>query len=171
MTMLTIRHEAVSDAPAIRLVLEQAFARHQEADLVEALRRRGTVTLSLVAVEDGEIVGQSLFSPVTIASAHRRVEALGLGPMAVLPAVQRRGLGTQLVHAGLEACRDIDQAIVVVLGHPAFYRRFGFTPAVRYGIRSEFDVPEEVFMLLELREGAASGGGGVALYQPEFGMV
>lgn len=169
--MLTIRHEEGGDAPAIRYVLEQAFERGQEADLVEALRQRGAVTLSLVAVEDNKIVGQILFSPVAIASAHRRLDVLGLGPMAVLPALQRQGIGSRLMHAGLEACREIGQAIVVVLGHPEFYRRFGFTPARRYGIRSEFDVPEEVFMILELREGAASGGSGVALYQPEFGTV
>jgi putative acetyltransferase len=169
--MLTIRHETVGDAPAIRLVLEQAFARPQEADLVEALRQRGAVTLSLVAVEGGKIVGQVLFSGVTVASAHRRIEALGLGPMAVLPAFQRRGIGSQLMCAGLEACRDIGQAIVVVLGHPEFYRRFGFTPAMRYGIRSEFDVPEEVFMLLELYKGAVPRCGGVALYPPEFSTV
>jgi putative acetyltransferase len=171
MTMLTIRHEKVDDAPAIRLVLERAFARGQEADLVEALRRRGAVTLSLVAVEDGKIVGQILFSPVTIASAHRSLEALGLGPIAVLPTFQRQGIGSQLVRAGLDACRQAGHTLVVVLGHPEFYRRFAFTPAMRYGIRSEFDVPEEIFMILELREGAVSGGGGIARYQPEFGIV
>jgi putative acetyltransferase len=164
-------HEKIGAAPAIRHVLEQAFGRGQEADLIEALQRRGVGLLSCVAVEDSNIVGQILFSPVAIASTHRRLEALGLGPMAVLPAYQRQGIGSQLVHDGLKTCRDTGHAIVVVLGHPAFYRRFGFTPAIGYGIRSEFDVTQEVFMLLELRGGAASGGGGVALYQPEFGTV
>jgi putative acetyltransferase len=120
---------------------------------------------------DSHIVGQILFSPVIIASAHRRLEALGLGPMAVLPPYYRQGIGSHLVHHGLEACRAIGDVIVVVLGHPAFYRRFAFTPAIRHRVRSEYDVPEEVFMLLELRDAAASGGGGVALYQPEFGTV
>jgi putative acetyltransferase len=169
--MLTIRHEARGDAPAIRHVLEQAFGRGEEADLVDALRRRGVAMLSLVAVQDSQIVGQLLFSPVTIASAHRRLEALGLGPMAVLPPYQRQGIGSHLVHDGLETCRAVGHMIVVVLGHPSFYRRFAFTPAIRHGVRSEYDVPEDVFMLLELRDGAVSGGGGVARYQPEFGTV
>jgi putative acetyltransferase len=169
--MIAIRHEKIGDAPAIRHVLEQAFGRGQEADLVEALRQREVVMVSRVAVEDRKIVGQILFSPVAITSTQRSLAALGLGPMAVLPACQRQGIGSQLVRDGLETCRATGHTIVVVLGHPAFYRRFGFTPAIGYGIHSEFDVPEEVFMLLELREGAASGDGGVALYQPEFGMV
>jgi putative acetyltransferase len=166
--MVAIRDESREDAGAIRFVLEQAFGESNEADLVEMLRRRGAITLSLVAVQENEVVGHILFSPVTIESGGSSLNAIGLGPMAVLPPYQRKGIGSQLVRIGLEQCGHAGHEIVVVVGHPEYYPRFGFAPAKQRGIRCEFDVPDDVFMVLELREGAVGGRGGIVKYQPEF---
>lgn len=166
-----IRPEAAEDAAAVRLVNEQAFARPHEADLVAALRANATPIISLVAELDGVVVGHILFSPVSVTAENGSFGALGLGPMAVLPAYQGQGIGSALARAGLAACRDIGQDIVVVLGHPGFYPRFGFAPARARGLYSEYDVPDDVFMVVELREGALAGRGGLVRYRPEFSAV
>jgi len=169
--MISVLHEKPEDANAIRFVLEQAFGQSNEADLVDALRRRGALTFSLVALRENEVVGHILFSAVTIKSARVSFNAIGLGPMAVLPPYQRKGIGSQLVRIGLEQCRQAGHEIVVVLGYPDFYPRFGFAPAKPRGIHCEFDVPDDVFMVMELREGALAGRGGLVRYQPEFRSV
>jgi putative acetyltransferase len=169
--MISIRHERPGDAHAIRFVLEEAFGQSNEANLVEALRHRGALTLSLVALRENEVVGYILFSPVTIESGGSSFNAIGLGPMAVLPPYQGKGIGSQLVRIGLEQCRQAGHEIVVVLGHPDFYGRFGFVPTRYRGIRCEFDVPDDVFMVMELRQGALAGRGGLVRYQPEFKSV
>jgi putative acetyltransferase len=168
---MTIRREKPEDLAAVRLVNEAAFGRVSEADLVDQLRRNGKASISLVAEQDGQVVGHILFSPVTIESESGRYSAIGLAPMAVLPQFQKRGIGSLLVREGLEQCRALGAECVIVLGHPEFYPRFGFVPASRYGIRSEYDVRDEVFMLVELRVGAMKGRSGTAKYQPEFGQV
>ncbi len=169
--MVAILHERPEDADAIRFVLEQAFGQSNEADLVDALRHRGALMLSLVAIRENEVVGHILFSPVTVESAGSSFKAIGLGPMAVLPPYQRKGIGSRLVRYGLEQCRQAGHEIVVVLGHPDFYSRFGFVPTKHRGIHCEFDVPDDVFMIMELRQGALAGRGGVVKYQPEFKSV
>jgi putative acetyltransferase len=140
---VVVRPERPGDAPAIRHVNEQAFGRAAEADLVDALRRHGTATLSLVAVRDARIVGHILFSPVRIESEARSTAGLGLGPMAVLPACQREGIGSRLVRTALEECRRAGHGWVVVLGHPEYYPRFGFVPASRHGLAWEHPAPDE----------------------------
>jgi putative acetyltransferase len=91
--------------------------------------------------------------------------------MVVLPAYQRQGIGSKLVEAGLAACRHTPYGVVVVLGHPHYYPRFGFVPAKPLGIVWEHDVPEEVFMVQELRDGALTQTKGVVKYRPEFDVV
>lgn len=167
-TKASIRKETPEDITVIRQVNEQAFGRAGEADIVDALRRRGVVTLSLVAEQDGQIVGHILFSPVTVQSGKSSFKAVALGPMAVLPSHQRLGIGSQLVRAGLEECKKMGQFIVIVLGHPGFYPRFGFKPSRPFGIRLEKKVPDEAFMLVELTEGALHGRGGIVIYPDEF---
>jgi len=166
--MLTIRPETPEDVDSIRYVNEQAFGQREEADLVEKLRNRGVVTLSLVAVLADQSVGHILFSPVTIESECSSFEAITLAPMAVLPEYHRKGIGSQLARAGLEGCQRLGHEVVVVVGHPAYYPRFGFAPAKPQGIDCEFEVPEEAFMILELRRGALAGKGGTVKFQPEF---
>jgi putative acetyltransferase len=166
-----IRPEETEDQALIRHVNTLAFGRANEADLVDALWCHEALTISLVAVKDGHIVGHIAFSPVTITSETSTIDALGLGPMAVLPEFQRQGIGSQLVEAGLEACRKTDYGIVVVLGHPEYYPRFGFTPSKPHGIVWERDVPEEVFMVKELKEGMLAQTQGVVKYHPEFDHV
>jgi len=166
--MVAILQEKPEDVRAIRFVLEKAFGQSNEADLVDALRRRGALTLSLVALRDNDVVGNIVFSPVTIESAGTSFNAIGLGPMAVLPRYQGKGIGSQLVRIGLEQCRQAGHEIVVVLGYPDFYGRFGFVPTKYRGIHCEFDVPDDVFMVMELRQDALAGRSGLVKYQPEF---
>ncbi len=168
---ITVRREKSGDAMAMRRVLEQAFGRRNEADLVDALRGAEIPLVSLVAVCDEQVVGHILFSPVTVESDDTRFHAVALGPMAVLPTHQNQGIGSELVRRGLEECRLAGHEVVFVLGHPNFYPRFGFVPAKQYGIRCEYNVPDDVFMALELRESALTGRTGTVKYQPEFGSV
>jgi putative acetyltransferase len=151
-----VRSERPGDVEAIRCANEAAFGGPLEARIVAALRRAGAVTASLVALVEGAVVGHILFSPVTIRGEGTEGEAVGLGPMAVLPAFQRRGVGSALVRAGLAHLRAAGHRAVVVLGHPAYYPRFGFRRASELGLRWEHEAPDEAFMVLELRAEARS---------------
>ena len=166
--MLIIRPETSEDATAIRHLNEEAFGSTVEADLVEKLRSRQAFTLSLVATYMDKVVGHILFSPVTIESESLSFTALGLGPMAVLPSYQKKGIGSQLIRAGIKRCRQAGHEVVVVLGHPDYYPRFGFVQASTYSIKCEYSVPTEAFMVLELRKGALAERSGIVKYQPEF---
>ena len=166
--MLTIRKETPGDTLAVRYINKQAFGRDVEPDLIDKLRTRRASVLSLVAVQENRVVGHILFTPVTIESESSSATAVALGPMSVLPEYQRQGIGSQLVRTGLEELKTDKHEIVVVLGHPEYYPRFGFSPAGKYGINCEFEVPDEVFMALELRPGALAKTSGTVKYQPEF---
>jgi putative acetyltransferase len=168
MPMIEFRLERPGDEPAIRRVNEQAFGQPGEANLVDALRAHNVVVLSMVAVAGNDIVGHVLFTEVTISRGDSCFQALGLAPMAVLPAYQRRGIGSQLLRSAIDECRRLDHEIVVVVGYPDFYSRFGFVPAKPRGLECEFDVPMEAFMDLELRDNALAGRGGRVEYQAEF---
>lgn len=170
--IVKIRQEIPQDVAAIDRVNELAFDRRGEAELVKALRKGQKITLSLVAVQDAQIVGHILFSPMRIiAGDGTGAPAVGLGPVAVLPARQRQGVGSMLVEAGLAECKAAGHEIALVLGHPSYYPRFGFRPAVDYGIKCAYDVPDDAFMALELEPGALSNVSGVAHYEPEFDGV
>jgi len=166
--MSSIRKETPEDIAAIRHVNEQAFGGTVEADIVERLRARGVLTLSLVSIQDNEIIGHIAFSPVKVESEDSSFEAIALAPMAILPAYQYRGIGSQLVHAGLEECRRLGYKAVVVLGHPDYYPRFGFVAASTFNLKCEYPVPDEASMALELRKGALTNISGTVKYQPEF---
>ena len=169
--MLIIRAETEADHPAVHEVNERAFGRAGEAELVNALRRNAQPQISLVAELDGRVVGHIFFSPVSIESEASRFTALGLAPMAVLPEFQNQSIGSQLVRRGLEACRSMGHDVVVVLGHPGYYPRFGFVTAKQKGLSCEYTVPDEAFMVAELKEGALADRRGVVKYRPEFSSV
>jgi putative acetyltransferase len=163
----SIRPEGPADIAAIRRVLEAAFPTAAEARLVERLRDGGHLLISLVAEEDGAVVGHIAFSPVQVDGAAPAGGGVGLAPVAVLPGHQRQGLGGRLIREGLAACERAGYEFVVVLGEPAYYRRFGFDRAARRGLGNEYDAVEE-FMVLELKGGAIPTSGGMVRYGPEF---
>ena len=164
---MNIRKEGPQDVDAVRLVNERAFGQPDEARIVDALRGLADA-ISLVAVIDHQVVGHILFTPVSIDDADSRLSAAGLAPMAVLPEFQRRGIGSALVNAGLDACRAAGCDLVVVLGHPDFYPRFGFVVAAAHGLRCEYPAPPEAFMVIELRSGSLAQARGLVRYRPEF---
>ena len=169
---MLIRPEEFNDIPAIRHVNQQAFGRPQEADLVEALRAKGRVVLSLVALRESELIGHILFFSLEIQSSQHSHAAVGLGPMAVLPKHQKRGIGAALIREGLSLLQQ--QQVhpgVIVLGHADYYPRFGFGLASTFGITTSYDVPDDVFMAHELYSGAFADKGGTVIYSDEFDAV
>lgn len=166
--MITIRAETAGDVPAVRRVNVSAFGRPEEADLVDALRAAARPHISLVALVQGQVVGHIFFSPVTLEAEAVAPAIFGLAPVAVSPERQNQGIGSQLVREGLRECRRMGCDAVVVLGHPEYYPRFGFIPAGRKGLRCEYPVPDDVFMVAELRPDALQGHG-LVKYRPEFG--
>jgi putative acetyltransferase len=169
---LIIRAEKPDDYPAIEAINLQAFGRPVEANLVHALRLSlPRADYSRVAVLDGKPVGHILFSPIFIDTDQGAVSALALAPMAVLPEVQGRGIGSMLVREGLATLRQLGERVVVVLGHSDFYPRFGFQTASRYGIQAPFEVPDPAFMVIELQPDALQGVQGTVRYPPAFEEV
>ncbi len=168
---MNIRKEIDSDIEKIWKVNTEAFETEAEAHLVNALRSSGIPYISLVAEEDEEIVGHILFTPVELIGDNSGIKLMGLAPMAVLPGLQKKGIGSQLVKAGLEHCLTQGYDAVVVLGHPEYYPRFGFLPSVKYGINSEYEVPDEAFMIIELKMGVLNGKEGTIKYNVAFGSV
>jgi putative acetyltransferase len=164
---VSIRPEQPADAVAIRRVLEAAFPTAAEARLVELLRAGDHLLIGLVAEAVGEVVGFIAFSPVEIEGAAIEGIGVGLAPVAVHPKVQGQGIGSRLVREGLAACERAGYGFVVVLGHPAYYPRFGFTRAHLRGLGNEYGA-DEAFMVLELPSGSIPANGGVIQYGPEF---
>jgi putative acetyltransferase len=167
-TPLIVRDDTPDDYAAIGHVNEAAFGTAEEADLVEALREDGAVLLSAVAVLDDEIVGHVLFSRMSIETATGGLQAVALAPMAVVPAWQRQGIGSRLIRYGLERLRDTGERIVLVVGHPTYYPRFGFSG--ERGRALEHPFPPDVFMALELAPGALDGVKGRVQYARAFGL-
>jgi len=165
---LEIRDENPGDIAAIGALNRLAFGQEQEGNIVDALRRNGAARLSLVATVDGQVVGHILYSPVTIAG---NLEGAALGPMAVLPGHQGKGIGSRLVRAGNARLQNEGCPYIIVLGHAEYYPRFGFEPAGRFGVTCEWEVPDDVFMLLVLDEARMRGVSGEARYRPEFSTV
>ena len=164
--MVTIRPEQPDDVPAVRRVHEAAFPTAEEANLVDRLRANGKAFVSLVAHDETGIIGHILFSPVTF-DPPASVVALGLAPMAVLPGHEKHGVGRRLVQNGLAECHARGACMVVVLGDPPYYGRFGFERASRHGLRNEFGVEEE-FMVFMLDARAHPEPGTLVKYSPEF---
>ena len=168
--MLIIRLENVGDARCVRELNSLAFPTDAEANLVDALREEARPVISLVAVDDETLVGHIMFTPVELEGSPL-LKIMGLAPMAVVPDQQGRGIGAQLVASGLEHCEAMDVEAVVVLGHPAYYPRFGFVAASTRGIDSEYGVPDAAFMVLELKLGSLAGIEGTVHYHEAFGRT
>jgi len=168
--MITIRPERPEDQAAVFAVNQSAFPTPAEARLVDTLRPVARPIVSLVATLDDEVVGHILFAPVTVRGDAGTWAAMGLAPMAVHPNHQNRGIGSQLVRAGLEACRRLGQEVVFVLGHLGYYPRFGFEPAPPKGLTYKGQVDPH-FMVIELRPGALGGMAGAVEFHPEFDRV
>lgn len=162
--------EEEKDWAAVYAVNAAAFETPAEANLVDALRQQAPTIISLVAENDEMVVGHIMFSPVSL-TGHPDVRIMGLGPMAVTPKLQRKGIGSALVPAGVERCKQLGFGAVVVLGHPKYYPRFGFVPSSRFGIGCEYEVPEEVFMVMELQPGYLRGMSGIIKYHAAFGKL
>jgi len=171
--MMSFADEREDDIPAICEVVTAVFGRTSEAKLIEAIRNSSNFIpeLSIVAVEEGNVLGHILFSSIVIEAQGQTVPALALAPLAVIPLRQHQGIGSQLVQTGLSKCRDLGHSVVVVLGNPHYYRRFGFQTANKFGIRAPFLVPDEAFMVLELKLSALIDISGIVRYPPYFDEV
>jgi putative acetyltransferase len=130
------------------------------------LRANGNALISLVAEVDGSVAGHIMFSPLYVDSPQGTVTSIGLGPVAVLPDLQGRGIGSALIEAGLGACRALGYDCVFVLGHRSYYPRFGFRPARQHGVI--YEDGRDSFMVVELIPGALDGLSGIARYGSEF---
>jgi putative acetyltransferase len=165
--LIDVRPEAPGDAGAVHRVHAAAFPTDEEARLVARLRAAGRVRVALVAEVGGAVVGHILFTPVTVEGDASATDGAGLAPVAVLPQFQRRGVGSQLVRDGLDACRRAGHSFAVVLGHSDYYPRFGFVRAAPLGLGNEYGAGD-AFMAMELRPGGLPRKGGLVKYAPEF---
>lgn len=147
-SQFVIRRETDADIDAIRDVTISAFATleissHTEQFIVEALRSANALSVSLVAEMDGRVVGHIAFSPVTISDGSQNW--YGLGPVSVLPQHQKQGIGKALIEAGLALLKGMGARGCVLVGHPGYYRKFGFSNTPALGLEG---VPPEVFFAL-----------------------
>lgn len=170
LVMSQIRPEWPEDMAQIRAVNELAFGQPDEANLVDQLRADGDVLTSLVAVgRDGGIEGHILFSPLDLQfDDGTLLQAAALAPVAVHPERQRQGIGKELVQAGIAACKAQGLGAIIVLGHPEYYPRFGFSAALARDLRSPF--PGDAFMAMELIPDMLRGRRGAVRYAKAFGL-
>lgn len=167
---VTVRAAVSADLEAIRAVHRAAFPTDDESRLAALIVERRNDRISLLATLDERPVGHVLFSPATVewdGGEPTSLSALGLGPMAVVPEFQRQGIGSELIRRGLADCRIADCELVVVFGSAEFYGRFGFVPARRFGLRSEYGGGDH-FQVQWLSKPPSSSGGGLVRYCREF---
>lgn len=170
---IEIKQEQACDYPMVYDVNLKAFDRKDEARLTDRLRLSEAFIpeLSLVALTDNKIIGHILFTKIRIEAVDLISESLALAPMAVIPEMQSMGVGSRLIEFGLNRARDLGYKSVIVLGHPEYYSRFGFIPTTKWQIKAPFNVPENVFMALELIDGGLSEIRGTVKYAKEFGEI
>ncbi len=173
MESVIVRPETREDYPAVREVVNLAFANDDEgeADLIDALRAEESFNpeLSLVAVREGGVVGHIIFSAAYIETEGGTIPAAALGPLAVHPDLQQQGIGSQLVEEGFAACRRQGHTIAVVIGHSSYYPRFGFQRGRPLGIEMVLGRREESRMVMALEPGALDGVKGTVYFSPVFG--
>ncbi|MFT5288215.1 MAG: putative acetyltransferase [Planctomycetota bacterium] len=162
-----VRDECVGDHAGVRSLVNAAFGTPEEAPLIEELRQSPGV-ISLIAEQSNTILGHILFSPMWVEGEGSARSAVALAPLAVRPTAQGQGHGTKLVQAGLERCKRAGFDLCVVIGSPAYYRRFGFEPATPHGLRNPFGVEDEHFMVHALTPGALQACAGNLIYDQAF---
>ncbi len=167
---IIIRRETPDDFVQVGRLLEMAFCQKNEAALVEKLRhnKKYNPILSLVADYRGYVTGHILFFPILIRSDISETESLALAPLAVSPEFQKMGIGGRLIQDGMKIARLTGYGSAFVLGHPKYYARFGFVPAIAWNIKAPFEVPEDAFMAIELEQGALKNAAGTVEYPQEF---
>ncbi|MGG0456947.1 GNAT family N-acetyltransferase [Bacillus mycoides] len=172
--MIKIRQEQQNDYSKTEEVVKEAFLNEEfsdkkEHELVKRIRECDAFVpvLSIVAVDE-EIVGHIMLSQITIEQGGTTVDSLALAPVSVAPGHQKKGIGGKLIVAALEKAKELGYGSVVVLGHPEYYPKFGFKKASDWNIKAPFEVPDEVFMVMELRENALQGVEGVVQYSSAF---
>ena len=158
-----------AERAAVHAVNCAAFARSGEADLVDALWADGAVLVSLVAEQDAQVVGHALFTRMWIESGSVSIPAVALAPVAVHPGHQRRGAGAALIRQGMDHLRGVGETIVLVLGHPEYYTRFGFSTHLTRSLSHPF--PPEAYLALELVPGTLAGLSGAVRYPAPFGIT
>ncbi|MDN0006697.1 N-acetyltransferase [Providencia stuartii] len=164
---MLIRVEIPVDAMGIDKLLRDTFPTEAEADLVQKLREDGLLTLGVVATNDnGEVIGYVGFTPVDV--NNEDVQWVGLAPLAVSKAHQKQGIGGQLIYEGLDSLNEFGYGAVVVLGDSNYYRRFGFEPASKYEVFSQWPELQEHFMICGLENGSLSDHKGQVTYSPHF---
>jgi len=168
---MKIREETSTDFKGVWELNAAAFETEVEANLVNLLRESGISYISLVAEQNEKMIGHILFTPVVLEGDNSGIKLAGLAPMAVIPNLQKLGIGSRLVAEGIKHCKSMGFDAIVVLGHPEYYPRFGFVPSVNYNIVSEYDVPDEAFMILELNKGCLKGKQGKIKYHKAFSNV
>jgi len=165
---ITVRTETPEDVRAIDVVHISAFGGEAEARLVSALREAGNYNreLSLVAEVGGRIVGHVLLTRVPLRKGGQEKHMLALGPMSVVPSQSHRGIGSELIQASIALAREKGYGSIVVLGHPEFYKRFGFVPAKGLQVTCNLPAPGEALTVMELEPGNLEGGGHVEYPEP-----
>jgi putative acetyltransferase len=157
---MRVRTEQERDRDAVREIVAAEFDTGIEADFVESIRKQSAQVVSLVAEDSGHVVGHILLSPVTL-DGDPDTRLVGLVSLAVVPDRQGEGIGSALMRAGLDRCRELDFDGAVALGHADYYGRFGFSPAAKYGIRPSHGLPEDALLAIELRPQALEGKRGI----------
>jgi putative acetyltransferase len=150
---LRFRSERADDADAVRTVHLAAFGQAAEADLVEALRRDRSAVIGIVAEVDGTVVAHALLGRITVGGS----PALALAPVGVMPEYQGQGLGTAVVRAALAEAALLGEQLVVVLGEPDYYRRFGFVQAADAGVTGPWQGPALQVVALPAYDGGLRG--------------
>jgi putative acetyltransferase len=164
--MLNIRAQnRISDLDAICQLNTAAFAEHGETKAFDQFRKIRDDILSLVTEEDGELLGHILFSPVRLSTPDGVVTGMGLGQLAVSPQKQNQGIGTQLAQTGIRKLHQTDCPFIIVIGHAAYYPRFGFEPGSAHNIQCQWEgIPDNTFMVLILDQQRQDSLSGVASF-------
>jgi len=167
---VSIRDERKNDYDEIKKINDLAFGQENEGKMVEVLRKTLDYNpeLSLVAEIKNKIVGYILFYPIKIKNKKGEFTVLSLAPMAVHPEYQNKGIGSKLVKSGIEIARGNGFGAVIVVGHPKYYPRFGFSHASKWGLKLPFDSPDDLFLALELKENYLKSCSGKVEYPKEY---